>query len=95
MYLIADPVPDGADKLSEGTDYFEVELDGTITRSDGQRDEAAGQIQLHHDLSGISEGDHTVRVRGVNDLGEGPWSVPFSFGVSLPGQVSGIGLSAE
>jgi hypothetical protein len=95
MYLIADPVSDGSDKLSEGTDYFEVELDGTITRSDGQRNEATGKIRLHHDLSGISEGSHTVRVRGVNDLGEGPWSVPFSFGVSLPGAVSGIGLSAE
>ncbi len=43
----------------------------------------------------LRRGNHTVRVRGVNDLGEGPWSVPFTFGVSLPGEVSGIGLSAE
>lgn len=95
MHLITAPVPDGSDKLSEGTDYYEVELDGIVVKSDGQRDEAAGLIRLHHDLSGISEGNHTVRIRGVNDLGPGEWSAPFGFGVSLPPVPSGIGLSAE
>lgn len=95
MYLITTAVPDGTDKLSEGTDYYEVELDGVVVRSDGQRDEAAGLIRCHHDLSGISEGDHSVRIRGVNDLGPSGWSVPFDFGVSLPSVPSGIGLSAE
>jgi hypothetical protein len=87
MFLISDPV--AADQV----DYFEVEIDGDIVRCDAQRQD--DQVRLHHELAGLSMGSHTARVRGVNGWGEGQWSDPFGFAAQLPGQVSGLGLSAE
>lgn len=87
MFLISDPQP------KENVDYFEIEMDGNIVRADA---EVAGDVKrLHHDLSGISMGAHTVRVRAMNDWGAGAWSDPLAFTAALPGRVSGVGLSAE
>ncbi len=90
MFLTADPVPDGT--TSEGTDYFEVELDGAVTRSDGESD-GAGQIRLRHDLTALEFGDHTARARRVNSWGAGEWTAPLPFRASTPGALSGFGLS--
>ncbi len=62
-------------------------------RSDPERD--GDQARLHHDLTGISMGSHSTRVRAVNSWGEGVWSDPFEFAAQLPGAVSGIGLSVD
>lgn len=90
MFLIADPVPDGT--TSDGTDYFEVEIDGAIVRSDGESD-GAGQTRLRHDLTGLSFGDHQARARALNSWGAGDWTAPLSFKASSPGALSGFGLS--
>lgn len=88
MYLITDPV--------DGTrfDYYEVELDGEITRADAQRDDQ-GQARLHYDLTGITMGSHSARVREVSAWGVGAWTDPFDFDAALPGQPSGVGLSVD
>lgn len=87
MFLISDQQP------GNQVDYFEVDIDGSVTRSDAQRDE--DQARLHYDLAGIAMGAHSVRVRGVNGWGEGEWSDPLEFGAALPSKPSGIGFSAE
>ena len=87
MFLISDP------QEKSTLDYYEVELDGHIVRSDA---EVAGEnARLHYDLSGIDMGNHTARVRAVNAWGGGEWSDPLGFAAALPGKVSGVGLSAD
>ena len=73
MFLISEPKP------AKLVDYFNVELDGNVFASDPQVD--GDQKRLHHDLSGIDDGGHTVRVQAVNDWGEDVWSGPSN---SLP-----------
>jgi hypothetical protein len=68
-------------------------MDGNMTKSDPERD--GDLARLHHDLTGISMGSHSTRVRAVNSWGEGVWSDPFEFAAQLPGAVSGIGLSVD
>lgn len=87
MFLISNPQP------ADTVDYFEVELDGAIVRSDAAID--GDQARLHHDLAGIAMGAHTVRVCAVNGWGSGPWTDPFAFTAQLPGAVSGVGLSVD
>lgn len=87
MFLITDPQP------KEKIDYFEVEMDGNIVRSDAQVDD--DQVRLHHDLTGISMGTHTVRIQSANGWGESGWTDPFEFVAELPSVPSGIGLSAD
>lgn len=87
MFLISDQ------QSANDVDYFEVDVDGAVTRSDAQSD--GDRARLHYDLAGIAMGTHTVRVRGVNGWGEGEWSDPLEFGAALPSKPSGIGLSAE
>jgi hypothetical protein len=87
MFLISAPV------AASGADYYEVEIDGIVKRSDAQHE--GDQVRLHLDLTGISNGDHNVRIKAVNGWGEGPWSDPFGFTAQLPGQVSGVGLSPD
>ena len=87
MFLVSTPV------ASEEADYFEVEIDGAVVRADAQRD--GDKSRLHHDLTGMTTGGHNVRIRAVNGWGVGPWSDPFAFTATLPGQVSGVGLSPD
>ncbi len=87
MFLISDPQPAGE------LDYFEVEIDGSVVRSDAQRD--GDQVRLHHDLTGITMGKHTVRISAVNGWGKGEWSDPLAFDAALPSKASGIGLSVD
>lgn len=87
MFLINDPV-DGST-----VDYYEVELDGDIVKSDAQRD--GDQARVHHELTGIPMGNHTVRIRSVNQWGASGFSDPFVFDAALPSVPSGVGLSAD
>ena len=87
MFLISDA------QSKDSVDYFEVEIDGAVIRSDAQVD--GDQARLHHELTGLSMGEHTVRVSAVNGWGKSEWTDPFGFVAQLPGPVSGLGLSAE
>jgi len=88
MYLVTNPMP------GDQADYYEVEIDGQVTRADAEK--ANDQVRLHYELpQSLAGGKHTVRIRAVNGWGEGPWSAPFGFTKQLPGQVSGVGLSAD
>lgn len=94
MYLTTDPVPGNPEKSDE-IDYFEVEIDGQVIRSPGEMDETGTLIRLHHDMSGLSHGEHQARACGVNSWGEGPWTDFLSFTASSPGALSGFGLSED
>ena len=92
MYLITDSMAGNPDK-SDDIDYFEVEIDGQVVRSPGEKDEAANLIRLHYDLTDLAHGEHEARARGLNSWGAGPWTDFLSFNAALPGALSGFGLS--
>jgi hypothetical protein len=86
-YLVTDNQPAGE------VDYYEVELDGAIQRVDAARN---GQdAWLHHDVSGVAMGQHSARIRAVNEWGSSGWTDPFVFVKALPPRPSGVGLSVE
>ena len=86
-YLVADPQP------SHDVDYYEVEIDGEIVRSDPERDEF--QVRLHHDLKGIAGGYHKVRVRAVNRWAESDWSPFLEFSSDPPPEVKGVTIESS
>lgn len=73
-----------------GVDAYIVELDGV-----DQPESPAVSNHLWFDLAGIAMGSHTVRARGKNVWGVGPYSDPFVFEKALPGKPSGVGLRAN
>jgi hypothetical protein len=73
--------------------YFEVDIDGTIHKSDPQI--SGDTCRLHIDVSDVPLGEHRVIIRGVNIWGAGEASDPFVFTKALPSKPSGITLSAE
>ena len=87
MFLISDPMP------IDEVDYFDVDLDGNITRSDAERDTEQGQARLHFELVDIGWGQHTAKVQAVNAWGDSGWSGPFTFAAALPSVPFGLGLS--
>jgi len=76
--LISDP--------QEGVDYYIVNIDGSIERSD------AVETRLSYDLDGLSIGHHVCAVQSCNMWGESDAS-PFEFTSILPGAPSGVGLA--
>lgn len=86
-FLVADA------QESTAVDFYEVELNGEVTRSDPERDEANGLVRLHHDLSALPEGDHTARVRSINKWGASEWTSPLGFTSALPPTPMGLGIS--
>ncbi len=89
VFVNTEPVPENE------VDHFEVELDGVVSTVDPQRDAQAGTAQLHLDVTGVSLGSHTVRIRGVNMWGGGEYCDPFVFEKALPSKPSGVGLSVD
>ena len=88
MYLIANPVP------ADDVDYYNVEIDGTIYKSDPEFSETSNEKRLHFELPALPPGPFRVRVQAVNAWGEGEWSDPFVFtALSLPTRVTGLKLS--
>jgi len=88
MYLVTDPMP------AEEVDYYIIDIDGTIYNAEPEV--VGDQARLHWVLpDDLPNGSHTVIITAANAWGEGPPSDPFVFEKSLPGQVSGIGLSAD
>jgi hypothetical protein len=73
-----------------GVDSYIVELDGVE-----QPESPAVSNHLWFDMAGITSGSHTVRAKGKNIWGVGPYSDPFVFEKALPGKPSGLGLRAR
>jgi len=86
-FLICDPM------AAALVDRFLVEIDGNPIQVDGEL--AGDQVRLHYDVTDIETGSHTVRVAACNEWGDGEFSDPFEFEKALPGQVFGLGLSAD
>jgi hypothetical protein len=86
MYLITDPM------AIDAVDYFEVDIDGSVVRSDGEV--AGSEVRLHYELDpGLSLGTHTAIITAMNAWGAGEPSDPFGFVKGLPGKPSGVGLA--
>lgn len=85
-YLVTDPIDDYL------ADHFLVTIDGSPNQVDGEYDTQAGTVRLHHDITGVSMGSHSVTIAAVNMWGDGEVSDPFVFVKELPPKVSGIGL---
>lgn len=72
---------------AEHVDSYIVEIDGVAFPTESP---------LHYDLSGLSVGEHFIKVKAVNDLwGPSDYSDPISPVKPLVGVPSGVGLSAE
>jgi len=89
MYLITDP------QSIEEVDYFEVNMDGSVTQVDAERDTDQGLARLHMSLDGITAGDHSVSVAAVNGWGRTAFTAPLDFVASLPSVPSGLSLSLD
>ena len=75
-----------------GADYFDVELDGKITRVDAVKQGDLARLEM--DVTDISIGQHTARVAAGGTWGVSDFSDPFTFEKVLPSVPSGIGLEA-
>jgi hypothetical protein len=91
-FLIADPVPASVQPPPE---WYEIVIDGAATPvvSPVQKN-ADGSVQLHFDLSTLSNGAHTLSVSAANVWGKST-AVPFALNKAAPGAPSSIGLSAK
>ena len=78
VYLTWTPNPS-----SENVDSYEVELDGNVV---------ANVTDAEYDLSSISDGQYTARVRAHNMWGWSEYSDPFAFVKSVPSVPVNIGL---
>lgn len=81
-YLTCNDQPD--------TTSFILELDGTDTTESPAQN---GHAWI--DITGVSVGSHTVRLRAKNEWGVSDYSPPLDFAKVLPGAPSGLGLRAE
>jgi hypothetical protein len=86
-YLVADPQPE------VDVDFYEVELDGVTVRSDPERED--GMVRLHHDLTGISVGEHKVRVRAVNRWATSDYTPFLEFTSGAPPDVTGLTIESS
>jgi hypothetical protein len=86
MFLVTDPIDE------EYCDYFEVIMDGVVQTVDAEHG-GDGTVRLHHDITDIDMGNHSVVITAFNAWGGGEPSDPFDFVKALPPKVSGIGLS--
>ena len=84
-FLVCSPISE------EDVSHFLVDIDGALVQADGEKD-GAGNIRLHHDVSDVSLGEHTSKIAGCNEWGDGDFSDPFVFTKKLPPPVSGVGL---
>jgi len=83
-FLVADPQPDTE------VDHYIIELDSVIIPHDPET--SPGFVRLHYDVSGVTDGLHTVRVKSGNMWGESAFTDPFDFTKALPPVPTGIGL---
>jgi hypothetical protein len=68
-------------------DSYVVEIDGV---------EHTAPYPLKFDLDGITDGQHVVRAKAVNDLwGVSDWSDPFEFASGAALTPTGFGLTAQ
>ncbi len=85
-FLVCDPQP-------ASVTHYVVSLDDNVTIVEAQKLES-GEVRLHFDLAGISEGQHHVEVKAKNMWGESE-AVPFDFTKSLPVLPTGFSISAD
>jgi len=84
----------------DNVEQYVVNMDGAIAivdASDGAGTSMVctnGQKRLSYDVGSISDGNHHVEVKAKNKWGESV-AVPFDFSKTLPGEITGIGLSAD
>jgi hypothetical protein len=70
-----------------------LELDGIETLdSPASIDPGTGMAHAWIDLTGVTTGSHTIRLRAKNEWGVSTYSAPFLFEKVLPGVPSGLGL---
>jgi hypothetical protein len=81
-FLVCDP--------QAGVDEYIVEMNG-VELPGVVSAEADGSIR--YDLSGIVDGEHSVRLMAVNIWGPSGYSDPFVFTKALPGRPVGTNLS--
>lgn len=72
--------------------YYQVDMDGTVTEQQPESD-GQGQVRLRLDVTGVTQGSHSVRISACNEWGCSEFSDPFVFKKALPSVPSGIGLS--
>ncbi len=77
-------------------DYFEIQLDGVITRVSSEDMGIAG-IKIEEDISDMTMGSHTVRARACNMWGTdnidcSEWTPFLDFSRVQPGQPTGLNL---
>lgn len=75
---------------SAEVDYYQVDMDGTITRVDATVDGDLACLKL--DVTDVSNGEHTIAISACNEWGCSAFAVPFVFTKALPSVPSGIGL---
>lgn len=86
-FLTCDPPSE-----SDGVTHYIVIIDteGPVTVPIDQ-----GRGTLFYDLSGITDGDHTVTVKAKNLWTESEPSTPFPFARSSPSSASGLALTSD
>lgn len=89
-FLLCDPYP-----ASAGVDNFSVVIDGKPAVASTPLALADGSEKCHHDLAGLSNGQHTATVKACNQWGCSASSAPFVFSVGVPSVPTGLGITTN
>lgn len=82
-FLVCDP--------QETVTMYDMETNGTVTEDFTAETDGSAKI----DLSGLADGDYTVRLRAKNEWGVSEWSSPLSFTKAVPEAPSRLRVSSE
>jgi hypothetical protein len=70
---------------------YDMETNGVVTADFSAQADGSAKI----DLSGLADGDYTVRLRAKNEWGVSDWSLPLSFTKAVPVAPSNLRVSSE
>ena len=87
-FLVCDPVPTTAVQPTS----YKIIIDGGTPIVAPVQKNADNSVQLHYDVSGLTDGAHAISVSAVDAFG-GSTSIPFSFVKGVPAAPTGLAIS--